>query len=479
MISEVFGSFWALLYLALTIVMVVVVLMRKREPAAALGWSLVIVLLPILGSVLFLTLGVSELPRRLKRKVAHRHAFADRLTPGAATVDQTPPDPLVAAAWEPGLRLLDSLGEPPTCPGNRVSLLEHGPEAFEQMRDAIQAAKHHIHLEMYIFRYDALGKALLDLLVHKAEQGIEVRLLVDYVGTLQRWRVLRKLRKAGGEGAVFLPLFAIGKRFAPNLRNHRKILVCDGRVGYFGGLNVGEEYLGRKRRDRDWCDAQIELRGPAVADLQALFVEDWDFASGKMLAGSAYFPAHEKRGDAPVRIVSGGPDRRVNPIREAYFYAITHARKRLYIASPYIVADHSIRTAMKSAARSGVDIRLITQSAPPDNYLAELAGSFYFEEMMRAGIRIFRYMPGMMHAKLLLADDDVAAVGSANLDNRSLGLNFELIGIFSGRAEVGAVQARFDEMFDRCQEVTPDTFGERPRLRRVAEGLARLLSPLL
>lgn len=479
MIGDVFGTVWGLAYLLFTIAMVIVVLIRKREPSSALGWSLAIVLLPLLGSLLFLVFGVSELPRRLRRKVAHRKAFEDLLATGADAADPTDPDTLIAARWVAGRRMLDRLGEPPACPGNRVVLLEQGAAGFQAMRDAIEEARHHIHIEMYIFRYDALGKALLDLLVKKAEAGVEVRLLVDYVGTLQRWRVLRRLRKAGGEGAVFLPLLAFGKRFAPNLRNHRKILVVDGRVAYFGGLNVGEEYLGRKKRDREWCDAHVELRGPAVADVQAMFAEDWDFATGKMLDGEAYFPRPKVEGDAPVRIISGGPDREVNPLREAYFYAMTRARERLYIASPYIVPDPSLRTALASAARSGVDVRLITQSAPPDNYLAELAGSFYFEEMLQAGIRIFRYTPGMMHAKLVLADGDVAAVGSANLDNRSLGLNFEMMGLLTGAAEVHAVEQRFAQMLERSREIDLETFRQRPWPRRAAESLARLLSPLL
>lgn len=478
MIEQIFGSLWALLYLAFTVGMVLFVLGRKREPSAALGWSLAIVLVPLLGSLLFLCFGLTRLPRRLRRKVEHRAGFDDlREAHASATADAARAE--IPAPWARAAPMLERLGEPAVRTGNAFDLLPQGMAAFERIFEAIEGAQHHVHIEMYIFRNDALGRRLMDLLVRKAEAGVEVRLLLDYVGTLARWTLLRRLRRAGGQGAVFLPLWAIGKRFAPNLRNHRKIVVCDGRVGFFGGLNVGEEYIGRKRLYREWCDAHVELRGPAVADIQLVFAEDWDFASKDLLEGEAYFPRLEAAGEAPVQIVSGGPDRDVNPIREAYFFAIMNARESLCIASPYIVPDLALRDALKTAARSGVEVVLLTQSWPPDNYLAEFCGSYWFEELLRAGVRIHRYEPGMMHAKLVVADDVVAAVGSANLDNRSLVLNFELIGVFAGKPEVAQLAGRFDEMLAQSRALELDTFRARSRWRKAVEGLARLLGPLL
>jgi len=309
--------------------------------------------------------------------------------------------------------------------------------------------------------------------------GVEVRLCVDYVGTLSRWWLLRRLRRAGGEGAVFLPLFAFGKRFVANLRNHRKLLICDGTLAYFGGLNVGEEYLGRKKLDRDWCDLQVEVEGPAAADVQRVFVEDWDFAAGTLLEGPAYFPARQPAGESSVQVVSGGPDREVNPIHELFFRVFTRARRSIRIASPYVVPDPALRQALGSAARCGIRIDIVTQSWPPDNYLAEFAGSYFFDDMLAAGIHIHRYTPGMMHGKALIVDDELAILGSANLDSRSLQLNFEVMGVFYSPPDVHTMAARFDEILARCKEVTPAAYAQRGRLRRVAESLARLLAPLL
>lgn len=479
MIEQLFGSLWGLLFVVFDVCMVILVLTRKREASSALGWSLAIVLLPVLGPLLFFIFGLTRLPRRLRRKVDHRATFAGRLaaeTEGApAGIAEAPPP----GGWERLSVSLSKLDAPDAVEGNAVTLLENGEAAFDRMFAAVAAAQHHVHLEMYIFRNDRLGRRLLDLLIERAKAGIEVRLCVDYIGTLARWRLLRKLRKAGGDGAVFLPLWPFGKRFVPNLRNHRKILVCDGTTAFFGGLNVGEEYLGRKRHDREWCDLQVEVTGPVVADVQRVFVEDWDFATGTLLADASYFPAPKATGSSSAQIVSGGPDCDVNPIREVFFQSFTRARRHLRIASPYVVPDLALRGALESAARSGIAIDLITQSWPPDNFLAELAGSYYFDDLLAAGVRIHRYMPGMMHGKLVIADDELAVLGSANLDNRSLKLNFELAGLFTTPQDITAMTARFDALLARCEELTLDAYEQRGSMRRAGEGLARLLAPLL
>lgn len=474
MTLAIHGSTWALVLLLFEVGMVVFVLYRKREPSAALGWSLAVLLLPVLGALLFLAVGLNEFPRRLRRKMAHREEFVPRAPGPSEGLAGTPEGhPL-----EPAVRIAMALGEPPPRAGNAVELLPDGAEAFERMFAAIEAARHHIHIEMYIFRQDRLGARLLDLLMRKARAGVEVRLLLDYVGTLARWKLIRKLRGAGGKGSVFLPLVPFGKRFAPNLRNHRKIVVCDGRIGFFGGLNVGEEYLGRRRKQA-WCDMHVGVRGPAVADLQRIFAEDWDFAEGERLEGPAYFPAPRAEGDEVVQILAGGPDRAINPIRQTLLWAITHAERRLWIASPYLVPDPAIRDALRTAALAGVEVRLLTQGLPPDNWLAYLAGAFFYPDLIEAGVRIFEFTPGMMHAKMLLSDDRGVAIGSANLDYRSLHLNFELVGVFTRGTTAEGVEQRFQGLCAQGTEVTLERLRERGTMHRLGTGIARLLAPLL
>lgn len=469
------GSTWVLILLLFEVGMVLFVLYRKREPSAALGWSLAVILLPLLGSLLFLAFGLNQFPRRLRRKMQHREAWTTRAgTP-------SPDSEAAVSAGHPlatAVRIAVALGEPAPTAGNQVQLLPDGAGAFERMFEAIEAARHHIHIEMYIYRHDRLGSQLLEILMRKARAGVEVRLLLDYVGTFARWRLIRRLRRAGGKGAVFLPVWPFGKRFVPNLRNHRKIIVCDGNVAFFGGLNVGEEYLGRRGKS-NWCDMHVCVRGPAVADVQRIFAEDWDFSTGECVEGPTYFPQRPAEGKEVVQILSGGPDRSINPIRQTLLWAIAHAQKRLWIASPYLVPDPAVRDALRTAALSQVDVTLLTQGLPPDNWLAYYAGAFFYPDLLEAGVRIFEYSAGMMHAKMLLSDEDGVAIGSANLDYRSLHLNFELTGVFSNGPLAAEAEQRFRALCESSTPVTLQTLRERGLLHSLAAGTCRLIAPLM
>jgi cardiolipin synthase len=474
MVLAVTGSTWALLFLLLDIAALLLVLYRKREPATALAWALAILLLPVVGVVLFLMLGLNEIPRRLKRKRRHREGWSGR--PGAR---EGPTTAEMLVTPTPALRVAAALGEPPPTAGNAVDLLPAGREAFDHMFAAIEAARHHVHMEMYIFRHDGLGGRLIDLLAQKAREGVQVRLLLDYMGTWASRALLRRLRDAGGRGAIFLPVWPFGKRFVPNLRNHRKILVCDGEVAFFGGLNVGEEYLGRARSGQEWCDVHLRVRGPAVGDVQAVFCEDWDFCTGERLEGARWYPSPVESGAEVVQILAGGPDREINPIRQSLIYAIGEARERLWIASPYLVPDTTIRDGLRTAALAGVDVTLLSQGLPPDSWLAYYAGAYYYPELLEAGVRIYEYLPGMMHAKMVLVDGLGAAIGTANLDSRSLHLNFELMGVFRSPGVLAAAERRFLAFRERSREITREAFALRGRWRRVAENACRLLAPLI
>ncbi|MHC5065164.1 MAG: cardiolipin synthase [Planctomycetota bacterium] len=466
--------FLVLSYQIVLVTTLVIIVLRKREPSSALAWSLAVTFLPLLGMILFYSIGITKVPFRLKRKVLHRSVYEEKCEDLPEGVFEGAPIP-----WRGICHLAESLGEAPRRRGNQVELLGRGALAFERMFASIVAAKHHVHVQTFIFRNDGLGNRLLALLMQKAREGVEVRLVVDSVGTLLRFSILQKLQKAGGEAYAFMPI--IGKRFMPNLRNHRKIVVVDGEVGFFGGLNVGEEYLGRfMRRGRGWCDLHFELRGPSVADLQAVFAEDWHFCSNKLLTGQEYFPRLEPvENDAPLQIVSGGPDQDVNAIRQAFFATISRARKKLWIASPYVVPDLAVRTALLNAALRGVEVTLLTQGSPPDKYMVAYCGQSYFEELMAAGVRVYRYGAGMMHAKMILADDDWAVVGSANLDNRSLFLNFEVVALLDGEAGMQPLRERFMEELSQAEEIDRQKFAERPGWKKVLERGARLFSPMM
>lgn len=472
-------------YYAIIVGTILLVLMRKSEPEAALPWILSIVLLPVVGSVFFLLVGVKKIPRRLRKKVSHKSEFNEKFSqqdPGAIQPllpSKTPLDPQ-RARWTSIGCIAEKLADSQRRDGNTVQVFEYGEAAFDAIFAAIEAARDHVHIEKFIFRHDDLGKHLVDLLIKKIKDGVEVRVLIDAFGSLGAWTLVRRLRNAGGRAEVFMPLLPLYKRFTPNLRNHRKIVVCDGHTGFFGGLNIGDEYLGApKYRSEHWCDAHIKVTGPVVLDLQKVFAEDWDFATGEFLSDDRYFRDIPSSGSASVQVVSSGPDSEVNAIRQIYFAAIGAARESLFLASPYVVPDLGMRDAIISAALRGIKVSLLTQGNPPDYWIPHLASSYFWEDYLSAGVRIFRYQPGMMHAKIIVVDDAWASVGSANLDNRSLSLNFELIGLFDRKEEVAAIVNWFTHKIALSTEVTLDAFSRRSVFRRIAERGTLLLAPLL
>ena len=470
-------------YAIIVAVLVVSALMRKQSTQSALAWSLAIVFLPVLGAVLYIIFGSTRVPRRLKRRIAHREEFQEHFDHPAevhGVAEETRGDGYGPGRWGRVGAMLENLGEAPRCVGNRTRLYTQGLDAYRDMGTAIRAAKDHVHVQFYIFHADDVGRRAIEGLARKSEEGVTVRLIVDGVGSWSSWRLLRRLRKAGGQGTSFMPLVSLGKRFNPNLRNHRKIIVCDGEVGFFGGLNVGEEYLGRfGRKGEDWCDLHMRIEGPAVWDLQRIFVEDWAFSTGEQLSGANIYPHMAVEDGGSAQIIAGGPDLAVNPVRQAFFAAFAGARERILLATPYLVPDLALRDALQHAARAGVEVNVITMCEPGDSYLVYHCGQYYAEELAASGVRIFEYTPGFMHAKAISVDGVWAMLGTANLDNRSMYLNFEQMGVFDGPAEVAAIEEALEGIRACCTERTLEDLRDRALYKRFVASGARLLSPLL
>lgn len=472
------SALWSVTYLALVAAAVVTVLMRKREPSSALAWSLTIVILPGLGLVLYVLFGINRVPRRLRRKIAHHEQFVqDFEFPEEGGAAQPLEGEYAPNRWGSLGSMLERLGEAPRREGNELQLYESGLEAFEAMRAAVEQARHHIHIEYFIFRDDELGRQVFDLLEHKVAQGVEVRFVVDGLGTLASWRVVDRVRRFGGQAAAFSPLRRGGPLVSPNLRTHRKIVVVDGCVAFFGGLNVGVEYLGAE--GRPWHDLHARLAGPAVRDLQRMFAEDWDFCTRRLISGESYFPPLERRGEASVQIIGGGPDTRPNPVRQAYFGALTRARRRLLIATPYLVPDLALREALAAAARSSVEVTIVTQWPPVDHWTVYWCGLFWIEELLEAGVRVAGVTDGMMHAKAIAVDGLWAMTGTANLDNRSMFLNFEQMAVLDGPEEAQRVEAAIERLLARSRPYTLEHLRSLPLRQRLLVRSARLLAPLL
>jgi cardiolipin synthase len=471
--------------LALVDILVIVlvipwVLMTKKESTAAVAWCLLVFFLPLFGALFFWVFGYNTVYRPLHKKRRHRSRFQKGHPPQSREARRGQGDSGICdTTWNDLGSLALRVRAFPVSPGNVVHHFSDTVQAYEAILNAIRAARHHVHLEFFIFRRDDTGQQLLDLLTEKAKAGVEVRLLVDSMGTrgLGR-RALAPLRSAGGKAWSFLPLNPLRSRLRVNLRNHRKIVIVDGEIGFTGGMNIGDEYLGKSKRFGYWRDQFLRLDGPGVAGLQRIFTEDWDFAANESLDGAAYFPKLKHAGESIVQIVESGPDQELNSIREVMFAAISSAREKLWIASPYFVPDSGLIDALRLARFRGVDVRLLCP-LKPDKYITYYAARYYWPAVLGVGMKIYQYAKGFMHSKIMIVDGQWAFVGSANFDNRSLHLNFEAGCILHTPALVAELEATFLRDLEDSVPVELATFGQRGFVMRLKENACRLLSPIL
>jgi len=468
----------SLVYFILVILTLLSILSLKKESVPAVAWCLTVIFIPGIGLVFFWLLGYQSVYRPLKRKQRHARAFKKRAD---ATGDfTTPASSAPRNEWEDLSMLARQLGAAPMIPGNRVEFYHAGLPAYEAMLKAIREAKHHIHIEFFIFRGDESGRRFLDAMVERARAGVQVRFLYDAVGSLGlKSSALRELKEAKGQVVPFLPfLMPMRRRLRLNLRNHRKILVVDGRLGFTGGVNIGEEYVGNHHFFGPWRDTHLRLEGPAVRWMQRVFEEDWHFAANEVLEGPDYFPALAPVGNVPVQIAWSGPDQDIKTIREVLFAAIMKAKQRVWLASPYFVPDAGLLDSLCLAARSGRDVRVLLPFRP-DKWIPWLAARYYWNDVLTAGVKIYQYTKGFMHAKVLIIDDCWASVGSANFDNRSLFLNFEMNCLFESKSVVNELEEEFLLDLANSIRVSPSEFEKRPFVGKLAENTCRLLSPIL
>ena len=477
------AAWMAVLNLGLMSVTIGWALTIKREPMSATAWCLLIFFLPFVGSLLFVLLGYQQVHRPMSRKARHKQNY--RLRHAGARRDGASAEPALNG-WESMADLAQRCDHTRPSAGNAVTFYHDGAGAFDAKLAAVAAARHHIHLEYFIFQPDDLGRQFLEVLTAKAKQGVEVRLVYDAMGSHRLHRqMLRELRAAGGQCCSFLPLDPLRRRIQINLRNHRKILVVDGQVAFTGGLNIGDEYLGKVARFGYWRDTHLRVTGPLVAGLQRVFTEDWDFAAGEALEGEPYFPLPEPPDANPpdaiactAQVVQSGPDQEVKAIREVFFAAILRARKRLWIASPYFVPDAALRDALLLAAYQGVDVRFLSQFHP-DKWIPYFAARYYWAEVLEAGVKVYQYTRGMMHAKVVMVDGEWATVGTANFDNRSMHLNFEVNCLFYSAAVTAELEAAFERDLEHSIQLDRTVYRHRPFAGRLIENACRLLSPVL
>lgn len=474
MASQGLWHFWiALGGYILIAVLVPRILAARRDSGATLAWLMGVVFLPYVGAAAYLMLGTPKIKQRRRRRAAAEAQVHIQLAQHKLKLAPFAYDPsCVHSEQRDLLRLSSQVTRAAALGGNGVELLLSGAETTAALEEAIRSARDHVHLEYFLFRADETGRHMLELLCERARAGIEVRLLVDGVGSWGlRSAALGPLRAAGGRVAKFLPLRP-GQLPFYNFRNHRKIAIVDGRMALTGGRNIGDEYSGRLA---DWRDSHLRLRGPAVLKLQEVFAADWAFSTGEALGDARYFPAPTQGGSAIVQVVPSGPDESAESVHRIFFCAINSARQRVWLESAYFVPDRALLVALESAALRGVDVRLLLPGHS-NHPLVQMCGRSYYGELIESGCRIYEYLPGMLHAKSMVVDGRWATIGSANMDMRSFRLNFEVnVAIYDE-----AFAARLERIFAEDLTYTRVISERQPgTMVKLAEGACRILAPLL
>ena len=474
--------------LGLTIYVVAVtafIVSENRRPQSAFAWLFALITLPVAGLIIYVLFG------RMRGGVGRTRSLLKQELPGHLGQTLAPllleHEAGLATLGETELRLatlVSSASPAVLTTSNRLEVLEDAAAMYPRLLADIEAARASVHLQFYIWRPDALGERLLDLLGRKAREGVEVRVLYDPVGSIGRAGIAmlvyrRRMRRAGIDMRPTGPLWRV---HTISYRDHRKIAVIDGRVGYTGGLNLGDEHLDPGPGFARWRDTHARIEGLAVRALQAVFAIDWANATRGAILGPQHFPplgpgfedAH-----LPIQLVTSGADSEWRAVRQQYFGMITAARRTIRIQTPYFVIEDSITEALKAAALAGVQVSLMVANREPGHRLVHWAAATYFADVAKAGVEVLLYDTGFLHAKTVAVDGEVASIGSGNWDIRSFSINYELNALIHDPRVAAQVEAAFDADRADCIPFDPDAYATTHPLLRFRDSAARLVSPLL
>ncbi|MBM7110422.1 Major cardiolipin synthase ClsA [Brevibacillus laterosporus] len=481
--AEITSWLVKILFLLNFLFAIVVVFLERRTPVSTWAWLMILWFIPVLGFVLYLMLGQNLSRKKIFKWDKHVYAYIKREV--VKQMEQLKAKKLhfhdpVGKEYQDLVYLHLNNDEALLTQDNQVEIITDGLYKFERLFEDIRRASKHVHLLYYIIKSDELGNRLADLLCEKSREGIEVRVLFDESGS--RWLskgFVRRIRQAGGQIEPFFPAKIPLLNLRANNRNHRKIVVIDGEIGYIGGFNIGDEYLGKNPAFGYWRDTHLRIEGSAVDDLQSRFMLDWKQASGRDMAFRNYYQIpSDPRGDIPLQIVSSGPDSRWEQIKNGYMKLILTAKEYVYIQTPYLIPDDSILDALRIAALSGVDVKIMIPNKPdhPFVYWATYSNA---GELLRAGAKVYTYENGFMHAKTIVVDDKLSTVGTANIDVRSFRLNFEVNAFVYHSHTAKQLANHFLADVELSSELTLEKYRQRPLSIRLKESVSRLLSAIL
>ncbi|PLS38206.1 cardiolipin synthase [Carnobacterium maltaromaticum] len=467
-----------------TVFAILTVFREKRDIAATWAWLLVLVLLPIVGFIAYLFIG---------KKISREKIFDIKTQESMgmkelvmAQKEMLLEDELLSTtqatenAKEMASLFLES-DESIVTKGNKIKLFIDGHKKFDSLVADIQNAEHHIHMLYYTIHQDELGRRVLAALEERAAAGVEVLVIYDAMGSRStKHSFFKRLESLGGKAEPFFGSHWAIINLRLNYRNHRKIVVIDGKIGYVGGFNVGDEYLGKDKKFGYWRDTHLRIEGNAVLALQSRFAMDWNAAvdKHKIEYKEEYFPIIHNKGKSNMQIVSSGPDSEQQQIKKGYIKMISMAKKSIYIQSPYFIPDDSVLDAISIAAMSGIDVRIMIPNKP-DHPFVYRATTYYAGEMVAAGAKVYIYDNGFLHAKTMVIDGEIASVGTANLDFRSFKLNFEVNAFIYDPVVAMELKTIYEKDMEECYLLTKEILANQSRWMKFKQEFSRLLSPIL
>ncbi len=465
-----------ILFILIVVSSIILVIMENRKPNVAIFWVMVLTLLPIVGLFFYLLFGKDHRSRRVIKP--------DEMKLLSEIRDSTNYDSQVAEPDEKRFSKLASMmrgmGDTPLFAGNDVRIFTDFTPMFQSMLDDIATAENYVHIQFYKIEDDEVGRQLADLLVAKAKQGVDVRLMFDsFANLFVRGDYYDRMRRGGVRVQSFLKFIPSMFTRDINCRTHRKIVVVDGRVGYTGGMNIARRYRDGINHGV-WRDTHIRIAGPAVSQLEVALLADWRFCTKEMPTDHRFFPAVQAHpSNRKVQIVTSGPMDEWNTVMQGMVQAIAQSRTKLWLQTPYFIPTEPILLALRNAAIAGVDVRIMMPDTADRGAVMLYASQSYFREIMKAGVHVYLYHDGYLHAKTMVVDDDFVTIGSTNIDSRSMEQNFEVNAFIYDQQTVLRQQSIFLDDIEHCHLVDPAEWEHRSIYHRILESLSRLLTPLL
>ncbi len=465
----------------LEIIAIYILIKDGQSPVRIWTWILIILVFPILGVVLYVFFGMNLRKQKmfdLKKEIDYDQfeKFIDRYSEAAEQKILKRDD--VTTRYIHLIRLLTRVNSSLLTFNNKVKILNDGPETFNAIFEACEKAERYIHLQYYIFIDGELADRFATLFAKKIKQGVEVRLIYDALGS---WdlsnRMISRFREIGVKIFPFMPV-RFGRLARLNYRNHRKILIVDGIIGFTGGINVDDKYIKGDEDLGHWTDTHLMIHGMSVNFLHFVFLSDWLFITRENLIKPEMFNVMDPIGETPVQIVSSGPDADYPNILQQYLYILYQAKEYVYIVNPYLIPDSRLSMAIKTVALSGIDVRIIVPKNSESSMVHWTVQSF-FSRFLSAGVKIYLFQEGFIHSKVILSDDSVCSIGTANLDIRSFEQNFEVNALIYSKEETNTMKRQFSVFQKNSKQLTQEEHAARPNIDRVKEKLARLSSPLM